>query len=99
MSAGDETRQDTAGGHLNLDPEKTKNGIAQLVLTLVRFLHELLSRQAVRRMENGTLSDEEIERLGVALMKQAEELERLRHEFGLEEEDLNLDLGPLGRLM
>ncbi len=86
-----------AGGHVNLD--RDKNGVAQLVLTLIKFLHEVLSRQAVRRMEAGTLSDEEIERLGVALMKQAEELERLRKEFGLEEKDLNLDLGPLGRLM
>jgi len=89
----------TAGGHVNLDPDNAKNGVAQLVLTLVKFLHELLSRQAVRRMEAGTLTDEEIERLGVALMKQAEELDRLRREFGLEQKDLNLDLGPLGRLM
>lgn len=86
-----------AGGRVNLD--RDKNGVAQLVLTLIKFLHEVLSRQAVRRMEAGTLSDEEIERLGLALMKQAEELERLRKEFGLEEKDLNLDLGPLGRLM
>lgn len=86
-------------GHVNLDPESTKNGIAQLVLTLIKFLHELLSKQAVRRMEAGTLTEEEIERLGLALMKQAQELERMRKEFGLEEEDLNLDLGPLGKLM
>jgi hypothetical protein len=89
----------TPGGHVNLDPDNGKNGVAQLVLTLVKFLHELLSRQAVRRMEAGTLTEEEIERLGVALMKQAEELDRLRREFGLEQKDLNLDLGPLGRLM
>lgn len=84
---------------LDLDPEKTKDGVAQLVLTLIKFLHELLDRQAVRRMEAGTLTQEEIERLGVALMKQAEQLERLRKEFGLEEKDLNLDLGPLGKLV
>lgn len=88
-----------SGGRVNLDSDRAKNGIAQLVLALVNFLHELLERQAVRRMEAGSLTDAEIERLGVALMKQAEELERLRKEFGLEEEDLNLDLGPLGKLV
>jgi hypothetical protein len=88
-----------SGGRLNLDSDRVQNGIAQLVLALVNFLHELLERQAVRRMEAGSLTDAEIERLGVALMKQAEELERLRKEFGLEEEDLNLDLGPLGKLV
>jgi hypothetical protein len=87
------------GGHVNLDPDNGKNGVAQLVLTLVKFLHELLGKQAVRRMDAGTLTDEEIERLGVALMKQAEEIERLRKEFKLEQKDLNLDLGPLGKLM
>jgi hypothetical protein len=84
---------------VNLDPEKTRDGVAQLVLTLVKFLHELLDRQAVRRMEAGTLSDEEVERLGIALMKQAEQIERLCEEFGFREEDLNLDLGPLGKLV
>jgi hypothetical protein len=75
------------------------NGIARLVLTLVRFLHELMERQALRRMERGQLTSEQVERLGVALMKQAEELDRLRREFGLEEDDLDLDLGPLGNLI
>ncbi len=86
-------------GRMNLDEGKTKNGIAQLVLALIKFLHELLERQAVHRMEAGTLTEAEVERLGVALMKQAQELERLRKEFGLEAEDLNLDLGPLGKLV
>lgn len=88
-----------AAGRLNLDESRTKNGIAQLVLALIKFLHELLERQAVHRMEAGSLTDEQIERLGIALMKQGQELERLRKEFGLEEKDLNLDLGPLGRLV
>jgi len=95
----DPPRVRTGAGRVNLDPEKTKDGVAQLVLTLLKFLHELLDRQALRRMEAGTLSDEEIERLGVALMKQAEQIERMRKEFGLEEKDLNLDLGPLGKLV
>ncbi|MHB8205660.1 MAG: gas vesicle protein K [Desulfomonilaceae bacterium] len=86
-------------GKINLDPEKVKNGLGQLVLTLVRLLHELLERQAIRRMEAGSLTDSEIENIGVTLMKQAEEIERLRKEFSLEEKDLNLDLGPLGKLL
>jgi len=84
---------------LNLDGEKVKNGLGQLVLTLVRLLHELLEKQAIRRIDAGSLPDEEIERIGVALMQQEQQIERLRKEFGLEEEDLNLDLGPLGRLL
>jgi len=84
---------------VSIDPEHAANGIARLVLTLIKFLHELMQRQALRRMEKGSLTPTQVERLGVALMKQAEELERLRREFGLEEEELNLDLGPLGRLV
>ena len=87
------------GGRLNLDSESVKNGLGQLVLTLVKLLHELLERQAIRRIDAGSLSDDEIEDVGVTLMRQAEELERLRKEFNLEEEDLNLDLGPLGKLL
>jgi hypothetical protein len=86
-------------GRLNLDRENVKNGLGQLVLTLVKLLHELLERQAIQRIEAGSLTDEQIERLGVTLMKQAQEIERLRKEFNLEEEDLNLDLGPLGKLL
>jgi hypothetical protein len=93
---------DTQTGHLrrlNLDQDNVKNGLGQLVLTLVKLLHELLERQAIRRIDSGSLSDDDVERLGVTLMKQAEEIERLRKEFNLEEEDLNLDLGPLGKLL
>jgi hypothetical protein len=86
-------------GRLNFDVHDAKNGLGQLVLTLVKLLHELLERQAIRRVEMGSLSEQQIERLGLTLMRQAEEIERLRKEFGLEEEDLNLDLGPLGRLL
>jgi hypothetical protein len=83
---------------LEIDPESVKNGLGQLVLTLVKLLHELLERQAIRRIEAGSLGSEQIEKLGLTLMRQAEEIDRLRREFGLEEEDLNLDLGPLGRV-
>ncbi|HYL36431.1 MAG TPA: gas vesicle protein K [Bryobacteraceae bacterium] len=84
---------------LNLDSDSVKNGLGQLVLTLVKLLHELLERQAIRRIDAGSLTEEQIERLGLTLMRQAEEIERLRKEFGLDEEDLNLDLGPLGKLL
>ena len=86
-------------GRLTFDVNGAKNGLGQLVLTLVKLLHELLERQAIRRVEAGSLTEQQTERLGLALMQQAQEIERLRKEFGLEEEDLNLDLGPLGRLL
>jgi len=89
----------TAGrARLDLDPERLKNGLGQLVLTLIKLLHEVLERQALRRIDAGSLTGEQIERLGLTLMGQAEEIERLRKEFNLEDDDLNLDLGPLGRL-
>ncbi|MDP3008709.1 MAG: gas vesicle protein K [Methylococcales bacterium] len=84
---------------LEIDGDRVRNGLAQLVLTLVKLLHELLERQAIRRMDSGSLSDEEIERLGLTLMQQAEELDRLREVFDLKDDDLNLNLGPLGRLL
>jgi len=83
---------------LNFDANGPKNGLGQLVLTLVKLLHELLERQALRRIDAGSLTAEQIEKLGLTLMRQAEEIERLRSEFGLEAQDLDLDLGPLGRL-
>lgn len=86
-------------GRLNLDKENLKNGLGQLVLTLIKLLHELLERQAIHRIEGGSLNEEQIESMGVTLMHQAEEIDRLRVEFGLEEEDLNMDLGPLGKLL
>ncbi len=87
------------GQRLDIDPEQVKNGLGQLVLTIVKLLHELLERQAIRRMESGSLSEGEVERLGTTLMLQAREIERLRREFNLEEDDLNIDLGPLGSLL
>ncbi|MEI6069561.1 MAG: gas vesicle protein K [Methylococcaceae bacterium] len=84
---------------LEIDGDRVRNGLAQLVLTLVKLLHELLERQAIRRMDSGSLTDEEIERLGMTLMRQAEELDKLREVFGLKDDDLNFNLGPLGRLL
>lgn len=87
-----------SAGRVKLDPENVRNGLAQLVLTLVELLRELLERQAIRRMDAGSLADHEIERLGLTFSRLAEEIERLKEYFGLTDEDLNLDLGPLGTL-
>jgi len=77
---------------------ESDNGLMKLVLGLAQMLHELMERQSLRRLEEGSLSEEEAERLGVALMAQARQLEELRQQFGWTREDLNLDLGPLGKL-
>lgn len=82
----------------NANPEDVQKSVAQLVLALVEFLRRLLERQAIRRMEGETLSADEVERIGVALMRLEETVHDLARQFGLEPEDLNLDLGPLGRL-
>jgi hypothetical protein len=68
------------------------------VLTVIELLREILEHQAIRRMDGGTLSDEQIERLGLALLKLSERMDELKATFGLSDEDLNIDLGPLGRL-
>ena len=81
------------------DPENVERGLAQLVLTLVELLRQLMERQAVRRVEGGSLTDEEIERLGLTFMRLEERMDQLKETFGLNDEDLNLDLGPLGRLL
>lgn len=82
----------------NADPKDVERSLAQLVLSLVEFLRQMMERQAVRRMEEGTLAPEQIEAMGVALMKLEETLHDLAARFGLRPSDLNLDLGPLGRL-
>ena len=84
---------------VNADPEQVEKGLAQLVLTLVELLRQLMERQALRRMEGGTLSDEQIERLGDTFMKLDRRMQELIEHFGLEEGDLNLNLGPLGDLL
>ena len=84
---------------VNADPERVEKGLAQLVLTLVELLRQLMERQALHRMEQGTLSDEEIERLGETFMKLSKRMDDLKAEFGLEDKDLNLELGPLGNLL
>lgn len=84
---------------LELDPEKLENGLAKLVLTVIELLRQLSERQAVQRMENGNLSDEETERLGMAFMRLSAKMDELKKTFGLTDADLNLDLGPLGKLL
>ena len=81
------------------DPESVERGLAQLVLTVVELLRQLMERQALRRVEAGGLDDETIERLGSTLMALESRMDELKATFGLEDEDLNLDLGPLGRLL
>jgi len=89
----------TLPDRINVDPEGVEQGLAQLVLTLVEFLRQLLERQAVRRMEGGSLTDEEVERVGLALMKLEEKVHQLTTQFGLKPSDLNINLGPLGDLL
>jgi cob(I)alamin adenosyltransferase len=84
---------------VNTDPEHVEQGLAQLVLTLIELLRQLMERQALRRIEQGTLDDEQIERLGETFMKLAQRMEELKEQFGLDDRDLNLDLGPLGTLL
>lgn len=84
---------------INIDATSVEQGLARLVLTLIEFIRRLLEKQAVRRMEGGDLSPEQLESLGLALMKLEEKMRELKEQFGLGEEDLNLDLGPAGRLI
>jgi len=84
---------------IDADPESVEKGLVQLVLTLVELLRQLMERQAIRRMDAGGLSEEDIERLGQTLMLLDEKMTELRDHFGLTPEDLNIDLGPLGKLL
>ena len=83
----------------NADPEDVQKSVAQLVLALVEFLRKLLERQAIRRMESDSLSSEETEKIGLALMRLEETVHDLAGRFGLSPDELNLDLGPIGRLI
>lgn len=83
----------------NADPEDVRRSVVKLVLTLVELLRKLMERQAIRRMEEGTLTDEETEKLGTSLMRLEEAIREIGAQFDLRPEDLNLDLGPVGKLM
>jgi hypothetical protein len=95
--------QRVAGGRSplrwNADPDEVRRSVAQLVLTLVEFVRRLLERQSIRRMEAGTLTDRQVEEVGRALMQLEETVRDMAATFGIPPEDLNLELGPLGKLM
>jgi len=84
---------------INADPRNVEKGLAQLVLTLVELLRQLMERQAIRRMDSGSLSDDQVEKLGQTFLLLEQRMQELKKTFGLEDKDLNLDLGPLGRLL
>jgi hypothetical protein len=83
---------------INVEPDSAGQELGRLVLTLVDVVRKVLEHQAVRRMDSGTLSPEEVERLGLALLRLNEKMTELKAAFGLRDEDLDIDLGPLGRL-
>jgi hypothetical protein len=93
-----ETVAESLPQRLNTDPDKIENGLAKLVLTLIEVLRKVLEHQAVRRMEGGHLSDAEIEKLGIALLRLNDRMQDMKGIFGLTDDDLQIDLGPLGKL-
>jgi len=85
--------------HIDADPESVERGLVSLVLTVVELLRQLMERQALRRVEDGSLTDDQVENIGRTLMALETRMAELREHFGLSPEDLNLDLGPLGPLL
>ena len=83
---------------ISADSEVVENGLAKLVLSIIELVRRLLEKQALRRMDGGSLSDEEIERLGASLMKLEEKMDEMKKVFGLTNDDLNLKLGPVRSL-
>lgn len=100
-AAGETGRREigSTAPRISLQPNDVKKGLGKLVLTLVELIRQLLERQAIRRMEAGSLSLAEVERLGLTFQQLADQMETLKGVFGLEKEDLNIDLGPLGKLL
>jgi Gas vesicle protein K len=90
--------QRTAPARWNAEPEDVRRSVMQLVLTLVDFIRQILERQALRRVDEGTLTPDETERIGLALMQLEQTIHDLARDAGLDPKDLNLDLGPLGKL-
>lgn len=81
------------------DPSNVEQGLAKLVLTLIELIRQLLEKQAIRRMDSGSLTEDQIERMGETFLKLEEKMAELKETFGLEHEELNLNLGPLGDLL
>lgn len=86
-------------GAIELDPDRVQHDLARLVLALIEFLRRLLELQAIRRVQAGSLTAAEEERVGLTLMRAGEQIAELARRFGVSADELNLDLGPLGRLM
>ena len=95
----DERLANSLTRRVNADPESVERGLAQLVLTVVELLRQLMERQALRRIDAGGLSEDQVERLGRTFMELDRRMDELTEQFGLSSDDLNLDLGPLGRLL
>jgi len=94
-----EKSSDVLPKKIDANPKNVEKGLAKLVLTLIELIRKLLEKQAMRRVEAGSLSDEQIENMGETLMKLENKMEELQQIFGLKDEELNLNLGPLGDLM
>ena len=91
--------KDTNPERIDIDPENVEKGLAKLVLTLIELIRKLLEKQAIRRVEAGSLSEEQIEKVGETLMKLENKMKELKEIFGLKDEELNINLGPLGDLI
>lgn len=94
-----QSRSIARGRRIDADPESVERGLVSLVLTVVELLRQLMERQALRRVEVGDLSDDQIDRIGQTLMALEVRMTELREHFGLDASDLNIDLGPLGPLL
>jgi len=88
----------TLPDRIDADPEHVEQGLARLVLTVIELLRKVLEHQAIRRMDGGSLSEEQLERLGLSLLKLSERMNELKETFGLADDDLDIDLGPLGQI-
>lgn len=90
---------ETLPGRIDIDPEAVERDLSKLVLTLVELLRRVVEHQAVQRMDDPDLSDEQVERMGEALMRLEQKMVEIKEVFGLADEELNIDLGPLGKLL
>jgi Gas vesicle protein K len=93
------SRRNVLAERIDSDPENVERGLAGLVLTIVELLRQLMERQALRRVDEGNLSDDQVEQIGLTLMALEQRMAELREHFGLSADDLNVDLGPLGPLL
>jgi hypothetical protein len=90
---------DALPSRIEIDPDTVQQDLARLVLTLIELLRRVVEHQALRRMDDGDLADAQVERMGVALLRLEEKMKEMKDLFGLADEELNIDLGPLGKLL